>query len=166
MKRVFFVRHAKSSWKDTSLSDLERPLNARGERDAPILGHWLANLLPQTIIYISSPALRARATAVQFCLAAGVKPDSILVNQSLYFEGPDAILDLVRHISEVYDSAVIFSHNPELTELANRFSPKRIANVPTCGIFELVHPGPSWSSFGDSQTRFDRFVYPKMLKHK
>lgn len=166
MKRVFFVRHAKSSWKDPALSDLERPLNKRGQRDAPVMGYWLADLIHHTAVYVSSPALRARATAVQFCLAAGVRPESLLTSQSLYFRGTEGILEVVRQLPEVYDTAILFSHNPELTELANRFCDKPIANVPTCGIFELTHPGTSWGSFGDAQTRFDRFVYPKMLKPK
>ena len=34
MKTLFLLRHAKSSWKDETLPDFERPLNRRGKRAA------------------------------------------------------------------------------------------------------------------------------------
>ncbi|MDH3806604.1 MAG: histidine phosphatase family protein, partial [Gammaproteobacteria bacterium] len=63
MKTLTLVRHAKSSWKDSGLSDRERPLNKRGERDAPVMGKRAAaaGLRPSQII--SSPAVRAWTTA-------------------------------------------------------------------------------------------------------
>lgn len=165
MKRVFLVRHAKSSWKDPALPDLERPLNKRGERDAPIVASWLAAIIRYPAFYVSSPALRARATAIQFCLAAGLTPESLNIHQSLYFQGEDAIIRLIHTLPEMYDTAVLFSHNPELTWLANRFSEEVIENVPTCGVFELVNPADSWALFGDSNTSFGRFMTPKKLRH-
>ena len=41
-KQLLICRHAKSSWDDASLSDVERPLNKRGRRDAPEMGRRLA----------------------------------------------------------------------------------------------------------------------------
>ena len=35
MKRLILMRHAKSSWKDSALSDHERPLNKRGREASP-----------------------------------------------------------------------------------------------------------------------------------
>ena len=37
MKTLLLIRHAKSSWSDSSLPDFERPLNERGKHDAPIM---------------------------------------------------------------------------------------------------------------------------------
>ena len=42
MKTLILVRHAKSSWKDAYLLDIDRPLNKRGQRDAPMMGKRLA----------------------------------------------------------------------------------------------------------------------------
>ena len=63
MKDLLLLRHAKSSWEDSELSDFERPLNGRGKRDAPRIGKLILKekLTPHFII--SSPALRARDTA-------------------------------------------------------------------------------------------------------
>ena len=43
MKTLLLLRHAKSSWKDTTLEDHERPLNERGKKDAPVMGEYLKN---------------------------------------------------------------------------------------------------------------------------
>ena len=63
MKILTLIRHAKSSWKDESLLDLDRPLNKRGRRDAPMMGKRLAERESCADLMISSPAARALATA-------------------------------------------------------------------------------------------------------
>ena len=63
MKTLLLLRHAKSSWKDDTLTDHQRPLNKRGLATAPMMGQYLAEhgLLPDRII--SSTAARAKHTA-------------------------------------------------------------------------------------------------------
>jgi phosphohistidine phosphatase len=63
MKDLLLLRHAKSSWEDSELSDFERALNARGKRDATRIGKLILEegLTPHCII--SSSAVRARSTA-------------------------------------------------------------------------------------------------------
>ena len=41
MKRLMLIRHAKSSWANPGLTDMERPLNNRGLRDAPAMAKYL-----------------------------------------------------------------------------------------------------------------------------
>ena len=62
MKTVLLMRHAKSDWKDENLADLERPLNQRGQRAAPLMGTLLREKgwAPQRIL--CSSAVRARQT--------------------------------------------------------------------------------------------------------
>ena len=63
MKKLFLIRHAKSSWEDLRLDDFDRPLNKRGEKDAPFMAELLKekNIIPDLII--SSPSLRTKLTA-------------------------------------------------------------------------------------------------------
>ena len=63
MKTLYLVRHAKSSWKDSSLTDRERPLNKRGEKDAPMMGKRLLSRSVRPSLIMTSPAKRARRTA-------------------------------------------------------------------------------------------------------
>ncbi len=72
MRELTLVRHAKSSWGEPSLSDIDRPLNERGLRDAPRMAEWLADRGAVYGAQLSSPALRARTTAQHFCEALGL----------------------------------------------------------------------------------------------
>ncbi len=62
MKTIYFMRHAKSSWKDPELSDIDEALNKRGRKDAPQMAKYLRKLKVKPDIIISSPAKRALKT--------------------------------------------------------------------------------------------------------
>ena len=63
MKKIFLIRHAKSSWNDPDLSDLDRPLNRRGKENAPMMAKRMSlNWSPPEAVFCS-PALRTRETA-------------------------------------------------------------------------------------------------------
>ena len=49
-------RHAKSSWKDTSLIDRQRPLNKRGHRNAADMAQLIAGLETMPEQLVTSPA--------------------------------------------------------------------------------------------------------------
>ena len=114
---ILLMRHAKSSWEDRRLRDYDRPLNKRGKRDAPAMGAFLkkSDMVPDLII--SSPAVRARETAL---LAAGemdFDPDRIVWSESLYFDGPDAYIHAIRRAEPGSLCVMTVGHNP-MTEYA------------------------------------------------
>ncbi len=138
MKTVFFIRHAKSSWKEPQQRDFDRPLNKRGKRDAPLMaGKFAARKLPIDAL-ISSPAKRALLTAASFARALELPESAILHEARLYDAYPDTILSLVRALPENYRTVLVFGHNPAFTMLANQFADHPIDNIPTCGIFRIV----------------------------
>ncbi|MBN9170688.1 MAG: histidine phosphatase family protein [Microbacterium sp.] len=61
MIRLALVRHAKSDWSDDGIADHDRPLNARGERDAPAMARRLAVTGFAPDVIVSSTATRAGA---------------------------------------------------------------------------------------------------------
>src|ERR671934_2596347 len=95
MKSLLILRHAKSSWKHPELSDHDRPLNKRGKRDAPKIGHLLKekDLVPDLII--SSTAVRAEKTAKLVAKASKYK-GNVTLTDSLYAAGPDAYIDVLK----------------------------------------------------------------------
>ncbi len=92
MKTLFLVRHAKSSRDDPTLPDKERPLNDRGMRDAPRMGERLAKQGAQPDLILSSPAVRALATAELIAKRLDYKVKDIVVDQRLYAAAPDDLL--------------------------------------------------------------------------
>ena len=70
MKTLLIVRHAKSSWDNADTSDIDRPLNDRGKRDAPAMAQRIIRTGLAIDRFVSSPAKRARQTAEYFVEAA------------------------------------------------------------------------------------------------
>lgn len=161
MKSIYFVRHAKSSWSDMSLRDIDRPLNKRGLRDAPFMGTVLKGkgVVPHAII--SSPANRAFTTARFFAQNLDFPEQKIKIEPRIYEAMTRDVLEVVTNLSEEYRLVLIFGHNPTFTSLANLFSEEYIVNLPTCGLFRVDANIDSWSQFSDSTGKLTELQYPK-----
>ena len=77
MKTIYFIRHAKSSWDHFGISDKDRPLNDRGEQDAPRMAQLLKEKGVQPDQLVSSPAKRAFTTATYFAKAFDTPPSQL-----------------------------------------------------------------------------------------
>ena len=137
MKKLFIIRHAKSSWADPTLKDFDRPLNDRGKKDAPFMSKFIADKYLAPSLIISSPAVRALKTAQHFAKAFDIKKEDIQKEKSLYHAYPEEVYDVIHMIDSDVDQAFIFGHNPTFTSIANHFTDEYIDNVPTCGIVYL-----------------------------
>ncbi len=161
MKNVYFIRHAKSSWENSSLSDIERPLNKRGLRDAPFMAKMLKNKNAQPDLIISSPANRALTTAKFFATEMNLSDEKIAIKNIIYGAYPEDVLGLIKKLDDTINTILVFGHNPTFTSLVNRFTEDYIANVPTCGIVKVTADINSWSKFGKANTMLTEFYYPK-----
>jgi len=161
MKTILLVRHAKSDWADPSLSDFERPLNARGKKNAPEMAQRLLDRKINIDLFISSPANRAAKTAKIFAEIFGFKKNDIDLREKLYLAEPDVFASVIKEINNNIDCAAIFSHNPGITYFANRLTPTQIDNIPTCGIFAVAANCEKWKDFENSEKKFLFFDYPK-----
>lgn len=111
MKKLYILRHAKSSWNDPDLADFDRPLNDRGREAAPFMGEVIARkrYLPDAIL--SSPARRAMQTAILVKEAAGTNA-VITYDERIYEASPQALRQIVSELDEEKESAMIVGHNP------------------------------------------------------
>ncbi len=163
MKKVSIVRHAKSSWKDASLMDRDRPLNKRGLRDAPFMAKLTKakNLNPDLLI--SSNAKRALTTAFYFADEFEIPRSHIHISPEIYEAYPEDILRIIQSLDLNINEVFIFGHNPTFTEFANRFSDHYISNVPTCGVVSISAKVDSWNAFSAETASVDAFYYPKQF---
>jgi phosphohistidine phosphatase len=163
MKRVIvMIRHAKSSWANPLQSDFERPLNDRGEQDAPMMGERLKarNILPDLII--ASTAKRAKQTAKKIAAAIGYSEDKILWVDKLYHCIPSVFDEVIHDIADDIKTAFIVAHNPGITEFVNEFSAEfKIDNMPTCGIVAAELNVDEWNEFTTARKQVILFDYPK-----
>lgn len=146
MKTLFIVRHAKSSWKNHSLSDFDRPLNKRGKRDVPDMGARLKNQTILPDLLISSPAKRAYATAKGIARQIGYPIKNIIKSEALYHADRKDIITLIADTDDCHDSLMIFGHNPGFTYSINDLSDFYIDNLPTCGVFAIQFHIESWKA--------------------
>ncbi len=123
MKTLTIVRHAKSSWNEQGLSDRKRPLNKRGQRDAPRMGKRIADAGIRPSLIVSSPATRAWTTA-QFIAEELSYPVEFLQREnSLYLASLNDILDVIVDQDDGFNSLMVVGHNPGLTNMVNFLSP-------------------------------------------
>ncbi|MFW2405950.1 MAG: SixA phosphatase family protein [Gammaproteobacteria bacterium] len=160
-KRVTLLRHAKSSHGDLSLSDHDRPLNHRGERDAPDMGRRLLDHGGRPSLIITSTARRARQTARLVAEAIGYPREFLQSERGLYLASPDAILNVIAGQDNTFNDIVVCGHNPGITELACDLSGTYIDNVPTAGIVILDAAIDRWDELSRARCELVAFDYPK-----
>jgi len=161
MKTLLIIRHAKSSWEQSILNDMDRPLNDRGKRDAPAMAQRLIRSGVLIDAFVSSPAKRARSTAEFFIREYGRPEKDILFIPELYHAQVQTFKEVVSRLNDKYDSAALFSHNPGITAFVNTLTSVRVDNMPTCGIFVVTCPVDKWSEFLTGGILFASFDYPK-----
>ncbi len=162
MKTLYLVRHAKSSWKNPAFSDIERPLNKRGKRDAPLMGNKLKErgIIPGLIV--TSPAIRARITAKNIAVEIGFPEKEILINENIYESLSGELINVIHNFDNKYNSIMMFGHNPGFTMLNNYLTDHYIDNIPTCGVVG-IHFNSSWKSVQSGSGKSLFFIYPKMF---
>jgi phosphohistidine phosphatase len=161
MKYIYLVRHAKSSWEKFSVPDFERPLNDRGKRDAPVMATRLKDRDIHIDLFVSSPAKRARKTAILFLGGLGMDKRELKLVPGLYLAGPSVFQEIIAGLDDSCQSAALFAHNPGITDFANLLTDVRIDNMPTSSIFGVKAETNTWAGFDSSRKEFLFFDFPK-----
>jgi phosphohistidine phosphatase len=143
VKRLLILRHAKSSWADSSMDDWQRPLNERGYRDAPRVGEWLRERSRVPDIIITSDAVRAHTTAQAVAKAAGYSRD-IVTDPALYHATPADVIDVLLGVADAAHTVLIVGHNPGLEEVVRQLTGEHHGLV-TAALVELDVPIDRWS---------------------
>jgi phosphohistidine phosphatase len=120
IRQLLLLRHAKSAWDTQAAIDFVRPLNKRGEKDARHMGHWLRQqaLIPDYVA--SSPAERARQTALKVCKELSLAKDRLQWDPRIYEATPEQLLDVLADCPETARTVLLVGHNPGL-ELLLRY---------------------------------------------
>ena len=143
MKNLLLMRHAKSSWKDASLPDHQRPLNKRGKRDAPCMGEFLREQGITLDAILCSTAARAKATVEGFLQGYTFDGDLVYIND-LYHAGPETILIRLMQLPDNVDSAMVIAHNPGLDDFLDVVcdAPE---HMPTASVAYIQFPIERWA---------------------
>ncbi len=163
MKRVFVMRHGKSSWENPTWKDIERPLLKKGKKRTKRVAKFLKmnDLKPDLII--SSPAKRARMTAK---IVNEIWDNTIPMRiEPLVYHGDENDLDnLLYGLENDINTVMIIGHNPDLTDWVNRYKHPPIWNLPTSGVFGVEFLTDKWEDIPLAEFREILYLEPKMLK--
>lgn len=161
MKRLFVMRHAKSSWGDANLADFDRPLNDRGLEAAPFMGRLMAerNLAPEIIL--SSPAKRARQTAELVKESAGWNAE-LRLEDSIYEASPITLCRVVAELSNDVASAIVIGHNPGMEGFI-RLLTGRLEPMSTAALAVIDLAIDDWRGIEPATGRLVEVVRPKEL---
>ncbi len=163
-RRLTLCRHAKSDWNDRTLSDFERPLNARGLRDAPTMARrFLAGLDREPTMrlqLVSSPALRALTTAQIFAETLGIANREIKLEPRIYEAMPGTLLEIVRGFDPTQHHVLMFGHNPGFSDFARLLADCPFSELPTCAAAHLRFNG-SWRDLNPGDAELLRYNFPK-----
>jgi phosphohistidine phosphatase len=159
MKKIIIMRHAKSDWENSSLSDIERPLNSRGKKEAPLMGKELIKrkLIPE--IMISSPAVRAQETARTVAENFDFGSE-IIIDEGFYFGTLNTVIQSLKLLPDSCNSVMIFGHNPTWESLVSLLSGK-FPEMPTAAVAVLTFPGKFWNDLAESKCSLEALIIPK-----
>ncbi|MGC9397566.1 MAG: SixA phosphatase family protein [Anaerolineae bacterium] len=147
-KTLLVLRHGKSSWKDLSLDDHDRPLKKRGRHDAARMGAFLGEreLIPDLVL--TSSAERARVTVQHFLEGGGFEAQiPVRVSRPLYHAKPKEIVAVLQGVEDTYTCVMVVGHNPGLEDLVELLV-GAWHRLPTAALAEIRLPISSWRDFG------------------
>ncbi|KAA1245162.1 histidine phosphatase family protein [Mycobacterium simiae] len=156
------MRHAKSAYPD-GVGDHERPLAARGVREAGLAGDWLRANLPTIDSVLCSTAARTRETLARIGIDAPVR-----YVERLYGAAPGTVIDEINRVADEVKTLLVIGHEPTTSALAliltgdtDTAAAQRISEkFPTSAIAVLGVPG-HWADLEPSGAALVAFHVPR-----
>ena len=168
MRRVYLLRHAKSSWKDRSLADRDRPLAGRGKRAAKAVAVHIEAEGIRPYLVLCSPARRSRETLKRVEAAFGDCVEARF-EEALYGASEAELLARLRGLPPEVDSVMIVGHNPGLEELALALASEGAERArlqekyPTAAFATIDLPADDWSAIEPGSGRLVDYIRPRDL---
>lgn len=165
MKRIIFVRHAKTEAWDYGKEDFHRQLTDRGVNDCAIMATSLEqNQLTPSIIFTSSAA-RALRTADILANRLHLPEEQISSSKELYeYVSTQHILDLVHQCDDAMDTIMIVGHNPWISNVASVMSNNFQSIMPTAGVVALEYKIEEWHQINPNKGKIIYYETPKAFK--
>lgn len=163
MQTIHLIRHAKSSWKDDSLTDIARPLNTRGKKTCRCMAQHIADTGCCFEHIFCSPAVRAQSTIERISASLNAELQWQTAEQLYTFDSA-VLFDWCKTLDERVTDPLIIGHNPALTDFCNALGNSTIKNIPTCGYVQLsLDKDCSWPELRKGSAKLAAFLRPKKL---
>jgi len=171
MLTLSLLRHAKSSWKNPTLSDRERPLATRGVTDAPLMGKAMAERGIDPELVLCSSARRTRDTLALVLPELKVEP-KVVYEDALYHASPQAMLEMLRGVQPGANRVMLVGHNPEIQSFAldlvgsgpKHFRDRLSEKFSTAGLAGITFASGLWKSVEVNSGTLNLFLSPRDLR--
>ena len=158
---LLLVRHAKSSWSNTSLADFDRPLNKRGVSNAPLMGQRIREYGLHLDAIITSTAERAQETSKLIAKEMAYEIEDIDLESDLYHASREVFINILS--KQQYRNIAMVGHNPGIQDFSYWLSSEPTVNFPTCGVIHISFSLDNWTEISKNSGKAMRFEYPKMF---
>ena len=171
MLTLILLRHAKSSWKDPTLADHDRPLNTRGMAEAPVMGKTMVKHGLDPDLVLCSTARRTRDT-LALVLPELKREPKILYEDGLYHGTSADMFGIVHEVGAGVGQVLLVGHNPELQEFAldligsgaKHLKDRLETKYPTAGLVALRFPTGAWKDVAVNSGKLELFLTPGDVK--
>jgi phosphohistidine phosphatase len=163
-RTLILMRHAKSDYPN-GVADHDRPLAARGIREAGLAGDWLRADAPTIDLVLCSSATRTRQTLDRTGISAPVT-----YSERLYGATAGTMLDEINQVDDDVATLLVVGHEPTISHVAlgladpDHSDPDAIEGIalkyPTSAIAVLRVPG-SWAGLQLSGAELTTFHVPR-----
>jgi phosphohistidine phosphatase len=167
VRKLFLLRHAKSSWDDPGLADHDRPLAPRGKRAAKVIAEYLRDQAIAPELVLCSSSQRTRQTLERIAPALG-DDLAVEIERELYAASASTLLRRLQAVGDDVESVMLVGHNPGIEQLALTLAGngEKLAEMrskfPTAALATLEFEGP-WTELDLGVARLADFVKPKQL---
>jgi phosphohistidine phosphatase len=167
MKRLYLLRHAKSSWDDQTLADRDRPLAPRGRRAAKVMAKHLGQEGISPELVLCSPSMRTRQTLKRLAPGLGKNAD-VQIEPELYAAPARDLLEVLHRVPDEVESVMLIGHNPGIQDLALSLAgagseiPRLRSKFPTAALATLELNG-TWRELAPGSAELMSLVKPKEL---
>jgi phosphohistidine phosphatase len=167
-RTVILLRHGKSSWSDSTLTDIDRPLAPRGERASRELAKYIRRKKIKPALVLCSSSLRTRQTLEAIEASLG-KRCAVEIVPQLYGASEQELLERLQALPETVSSVMLIGHNPGLHNLALVLAsqgpelPQLEEKFPTGALATLVVRSESWTALGAGDAELVDYVVPRQL---
>lgn len=170
MKQLLLLRHAKSSHKDSTLTDFERPLSGRGRKNCKTMGKWLSDEKLTPDLVLSSTAERAKQTSLRIVKKMGLQADIIQWEPAIYDANARTLLKLLSEVPADIDTVMLVGHHEGLDSIILRLSkwadiPAEPKLLPT-GAVARLEIDDNWANIKKCQGRLISITRPRELDTK
>lgn len=162
-KTLFLLRHAQAAERQPGQPDIERELNSKGLQNSTRMGINFSNKGILFDIIITSPAIRAHATASLIAEQLKYDTSKIHINEEVYEASTRTLLQVVNQLKDEWNTVLLVAHNPTVTYLAEYLTKSEIGDMTTCGVACIEFAFDHWSMISEGTGELMSYEYPDLL---